>query len=207
MRIVLRIAWIPFHNEFILTITIHITYRTIVGRIRVTSTDVVYVGRTEINGEKIYFFQVKDNRTGKVGQYPHPTDGTAEWGKLDLDAPLYNTNYSESNLDLAASDAHNCVEDYLNAEGLDYQSLLESDDFQAASEDGLKIDMKASLTGCDKLINDKLKFNYEGMVVYVSKMPSDYYSHSHLVTDFFVKTEDPATGKTGQDPQPELVLR
>ena len=46
MRIVLRIAWIPFHNEFILTITIHITYRTIVGRIRVTSTDVVHVGRT-----------------------------------------------------------------------------------------------------------------------------------------------------------------
>lgn len=167
----------------------------------------VYVGRTEIDGEDTYFVQVKDNRTGKVGQYPHPTDGTAEWGKLDLDAPLYNKNYSESNLDLAASDAHNCVEDYLNAEGLDYQSLLENDDFQAASKEGLKIDVKASLTGCDKIINDSLKFNYEGMIVYVSKMPSDYYSHSHLVTDFFVKTEDPATGKTGQYPQPELVLR
>jgi hypothetical protein len=163
----------------------------------------VYVGRTEINGEKIYFFQVKDNRTGKVGQYPHPTDGTAEWGTFDLDAPLYNKNYSESNLDLAASDAHNCVEDYLNAEGLDYQSLLENDDFQAASKDGLKIDMKASLTGCDKIINDKLKFNYEGMIVYVSKMPSNKYV---FWTDFMVQTKDPATGKTGQDPQPALVL-
>ena len=167
----------------------------------------VYVGRTEIDGEDTYFVQVKDNRTGTVGQYPRWTDGTAEWGKLDLDAPLYNKNYSESHLNSAARNAHESVEDYLNAEGLDYQSLLENDDFQAASKEGLKIDMKASLTGCDKIINDKLKFNYEGMIVYVSKMPSDYYSHSHVVTDFFVKTEDPATGKTGQYPQPELVLR
>ncbi|WP_024857746.1 hypothetical protein [Ruminococcus albus] len=164
----------------------------------------VYVGRTEIDGEDTYFVQAKDNRTGKVGQYPHPTDGTAEWGKLDLDAPLYNKNYSESNLDLAARNVHESVEDYLKAEGLDYQSLLENDDFQAASKDGLKIDMKASLTGCDKLINDKLKFNYEGMIVYVSKMPSDKYV---FWTDFMVQTKDPATGKTGQDPQPELVLR
>jgi hypothetical protein len=165
----------------------------------------VYVGRTEINGEKIYFFQVKDNRTGKVGQYPRWTDGTAEWGTFDLDAPLYNKNYSESNLDSAARDAHESVEDYLNAEGLDYQSLLENDDFQAASKEGLKIDVKASLTGCDKIINDSLKFNYEGMIVYVSKMPSDYYRQDHyLVTDFFVQTEDPATGKTGQYPRSAL---
>ncbi|SEL38263.1 hypothetical protein [Ruminococcus albus] len=167
----------------------------------------VYVGRTEIDGEDTYFVQAKDNRTGKVGQYPRWTDGTAEWGTFDLDAPLYNKNYSESHLNSAARNVHESVEDYLNAEGLDYQSLLENDDFQAASKEGLKIDVKASLTGCDKIINDKLKFNYEGMIVYVSKMPSDYYSHSHLVTDFFVKTEDPATGKTGQYPQSELVLR
>ena len=162
----------------------------------------VYVGRTEIDGKDTYFVQVKDNRTGKVGQYPRWTDGTAEWGIFDLDAPLYNKNYSESNLNSAARNAHESVEDYLNAEGLDYQSLLENDDFQAASKEGLKIDVKASLTGCDKLINDSLKFNYEGMIVYVSKMPSDYYRQDHyLVTDFFVQTEDPATGKTGQYPQ------
>ena len=162
----------------------------------------LFVGRTEIDGEDSYFVQVKDNRTGKVGQYPRWTDGTAEWGTFDLDAPLYNKNYSESNLNSAAMDAHGCVVEYLTAEGFDYRSLLENDDFQAASKEGLKIDVKASLTGCDKIINDSLKFNYEGMIVYVSKMPSDYYRQDHyLVTDFMVQTEDPATGKTGQYPQ------
>ena len=47
----------------------------------------VYVGRTEIDDEDSCFVQVRDNKTGKVGQYPRPTDGTAEWGTFDLDAP------------------------------------------------------------------------------------------------------------------------
>ena len=41
-----------------------------------------YLGRTKINGVDCLFVQIRDDRTGKIGQYPNPTDGTAEWGKF-----------------------------------------------------------------------------------------------------------------------------
>ncbi|ADU23239.1 hypothetical protein [Ruminococcus albus] len=129
----------------------------------------LFVGRTEIDGEDTYFVQVKDNRTGKVGQYPRWTDGTAEWGIFDLDAPVYAV-FSESQLDFAVKEALYSVIEYLNDpenEGCDYHSVLENGGFQAISKEGLKIDMKASPSKLDKFINDRLKFNYEGIVVYV----------------------------------------
>lgn len=163
----------------------------------------VYVGRTEIDGEDTYFVQVKDNRTGKVGQYPRWTDGTAEWGKLDLDAPLYNKNYSESHLNSAARTAHDCVGRYLCdlvKEGQDYQSILENGSSQATSEEGLKIDMKASYDGVDKVINDELKYNYEGMIVYVGEI-----TYNNIGFGLTVQTKDPATEKTGQYPDTDNV--
>ncbi|SFD08152.1 hypothetical protein [Ruminococcus albus] len=154
----------------------------------------VYVGRTEIDGKDSCFVQVRDNRTGKIGQYPHRTQGEATWGTFDLDTPVY-TNYSESQLRSAASHAYDCVAGYLYdlmKEGQDYQSILENIDFQAGSDEGLKIDMKASYDGVDKVINDELKYLEEGMIVYVSEITYRNYFR------FTVQTKDPATGKTGQ---------
>ena len=162
----------------------------------------VYVGRTEIDGEDSCFVQVKDNRTGKVGQYPHRTQGEATWGTFDLDTPVY-MNYSESQLESAARTAHDCVGRYLCdlvKEGQDYQSFLENGSFQATSEEGLKIDMKASYDGVDKVINDELKYNYEGMIVYVGEIT--YNNNGFGLT---VQTKDPATEKTGQYPDTDNV--
>ena len=161
----------------------------------------VYVGRREFDKGHDFFVQVRDNKTGKVGQYPRPTDGTAEWGTFDLDAPL-QADFSESQLDIAASEAYGCVVDYLCdlvSEGHDYQSVLEKCNFQAISDKGLKIDMKASLSECDKLINDELKYNYEGISVYVSEITYDDGFK------FSVQTKDPATGKTGQYSDQESI--
>ncbi|MBO4865760.1 MAG: hypothetical protein J5582_04215 [Ruminococcus sp.] len=162
----------------------------------------VYVGRTEIDGEDSHFVQVRDNRTGKIGQYPHRTQGEATWGTFDLDTPVY-MNYSESQLESAARTAHDCVGRYLCdlvKEGQDYQSFLENGSFQATSEEGLKIDMKASYDGVDKVINDELKYNYEGMIVYVGEIT--YNNNGFGLT---VQTKDPATEKTGQYPDTDNV--
>ncbi|SFD08187.1 hypothetical protein [Ruminococcus albus] len=161
----------------------------------------VYVDRREFESGFDFFVQVRDNKTGKVGQYPRPTDGTAEWGTFDLDAPL-QADFSESQLDIAASEAYGCVVNYicnLVSEGHDYQSVLEKCNFQAISKEGLKIDMKASLSECDKLINDELKYNYEGISVYVSEITYDDGFK------FSVQTKDPATGKTGQYSDQESI--
>ena len=77
------------------------------------------------------------------------------------------------------------------SEGQDYQSIFEHGSSRATSEEGLKIDMKASYDGLDKVINDRLKFDCEGMIVYVGKIPSD----DKFI--FSVKTKDPKTGETG----------
>ena len=153
----------------------------------------VYVGRTEIDGKDSCFVQVRDNKTGKVGQFPHPTDGTAEWGTFDLDAPA-QANFSDLQLSAAAKVERECVQDYLYelmSEGQDYQSIFEHGSSRATSDEGLKIDMKASYDGLDKVINDRLKFDCEGMIVYVGKIPSD----DKFI--FSVKTKDPKTGETG----------
>jgi hypothetical protein len=152
----------------------------------------VYVGRTEIDDEDSCFVQVRDNKTGKVGQFPHPTDGTAEWGTFDLNAPL-QVNYKDFQLSAAAKAATECVENYLYElmyEGQDYQSILENGSSQATSEEGLKIDMKASYDGLDKVINDRLKFDCEGMIVNVGEIPFD----DKFI--FSVQTKDPKTGET-----------
>ncbi|WP_024857747.1 hypothetical protein [Ruminococcus albus] len=152
----------------------------------------VYVGRTEIDDEDSCFVQVRDNKTGKVGQFPHPTDGTAEWGTFDLNAPL-QVNYKDFQLSAAAKAATECVQDYLYelmSEGQDYQRIFEHGSSQATSEEGLKIDMKASYDGLDKVINDRLKFDFEGMIVNVGEIPSD----DKFI--FSVQTKDPKTGET-----------
>ncbi|MCR5540556.1 MAG: hypothetical protein K6F71_07040 [Ruminococcus sp.] len=153
----------------------------------------VYVGRREFDNGHDFFVQVRDNKTGKVGQYPRPTDGTAEWGTFDLDAPA-QANFSDLQLSAAAKVERECVQDYLYelmSEGQDYQSIFENGSSRATSDEGLKIDMKASYDGLDKVINDRLKFDCEGMIVYVGKIPSD----DKFI--FSVKTKDPKTGETG----------
>ena len=152
----------------------------------------VYVGRTEIDDEDSCFVQVRDNKTGKVGQYPRPTDGTAEWGTFDLDAPA-QANFSDLQLSAAAKVERECVQDYLYelmSEGQDYQSIFENGSSLAISDEGLKIDMKASYDGLDKVINDRLKFDFEGMIVNVGEIPSD----DKFI--FSVQTKDPKTGET-----------
>ena len=136
--------------------------------------------------------QVRDNKTGKVGQYPRPTDGTAEWGTFDLDAPA-QANFSDLQLSAAAKVERECVQDYLYelmSEGQDYQSIFENGSSLAISDEGLKIDMKASYDGLDKVINDRLKFDFEGMIVNVGEIPSD----DKFI--FSVQTKDPKTGET-----------
>ena len=154
----------------------------------------VYVGRMENNSDSV-FVQVKDNKTGKVGQFPHPTDGTAEWGTFDLSSPIY-TNYSTESVNNAAEKAYNAVAVYqadMEAQGLDFWGSFENGGFrQAHSDEGLKIDFAASLSECDERINDDLKLYYDGMIIYVGKTMSDGEQI------FFVQAKDPRTGKIGQ---------
>lgn len=161
----------------------------------------VYVGRTTTNGEEHAFVQIKDNKTGKIGQWPRPTNGTAEWGTFDPDSPIY-TNYSTDDVNHAAKEAYNAVAEYLcdlETIGYDFMGSFENGGFpNAHTIDGLAIDFTASLTEGDKAINDWLKYDYDGMIVYVGKTGTDDYGHP----EFFVQTKDPKTGKIGQYPHP-----
>ncbi|SEL17222.1 hypothetical protein [Ruminococcus albus] len=161
----------------------------------------VYVGKTKINGEDSAFVQVRDNKTGKVGQWPRPSDGTVTWGTFDPDSPIY-TNYSVEDLNSAAKDAYDDVAEYiadLETMGLDYKGCFENGGFpNAHTQDGLKIDYNSSFTEGDKAINDWLKFMYDGMIVYVGKTGIDAYGQP----EFFVQAKDPKTGKIGQYPHP-----
>ncbi|ADU23240.1 hypothetical protein [Ruminococcus albus] len=161
----------------------------------------VYVGRTTTNGEEHAFVQVKDNKTGKIGQWPRPTNGTAEWGSFDPNSPIY-TNYSTDDVNHAAKEAYNAVAEYLcdlETQGLDYEGSFENGGFpNAHTQDGLKIDYNSSFTEGERYINDELKFMYDGMIVYVGKTGIDAYGHP----EFFVQAKDPKTGKIGQYPHP-----
>ena len=161
----------------------------------------VYVGKTKINGEDSAFVQVRDNKTGKVGQYPHYSDGTVTWGTFDPDSPIY-TNFSVEDLNRAAKYAYNGVAEYLcdlETQGLDYEGSFENGGFpNAHTQDGLKIDYNSSFTEGDEFINYVLEYGYDGMIVYVGKTGTDDYGHP----EFFVQTKDPKTGKIGQYPYP-----
>ena len=161
----------------------------------------VYVGRTTTNGEEHAFVQVKDNKTGKIGQWPRPTNGTAEWGAFDPNSPIY-TNYSTDDVNHAAKEAYNAVAEYLcdlETQGLDYEGSFENGGFpNAHTQDGLKIDYNSSFTEGEEYINDELKFMYDGMIVYVGKTGIDAYGYP----EFFVQAKDPGTGKIGQYPHP-----
>ncbi|SFC35417.1 hypothetical protein [Ruminococcus albus] len=161
----------------------------------------VYVGKTKINGEDSAFIQVRDNKTGKVGQFPHPSNGNVTWGTFDPDSPIC-TNYSTEDVNRAAKFAYNEVAEYiadLETMGLDYKGCFENGGFpNAHTQDGLKIDCNSSLTEGDKAINDWLKFYYDGMIVYVGTNGTDAYGYP----EFFVQAKDPKTGKTGQYPHP-----
>lgn len=161
----------------------------------------VYVGKTKINGEDSAFVQVRDNKTGKVGQWPRPSDGTATWGTFDINAPAY-TNFSVEDLNSAAKGAYGTVAEYLadlETQGLDFKGCFENGGFpNAHTIDGLAIDFTASLTEGDKAINDWLKYYYDGMIVYVGTNGIDDYGYP----EFFVQTKDPKTGKIGQYPYP-----
>ena len=131
----------------------------------------VYTGRTTVNGEETVFVQVKDLRTGRIGQYPHPTNGTAEWGTLDLSSPVTKV-YSQKEVDSAAKSAYNVVMGYLSEveanEGMSASECYSSGAFaESSSTAGLKLDPKAVYDGCDKHINDVLKYEYEGMTINV----------------------------------------
>lgn len=159
----------------------------------------VYVGRTTYDGEDGVFVQVKDNKTGKVGQFPHPIDGTAEWTAFDPSSPIY-TNYSSEDVNRAAKWAYNAVAEYQaykETKGLDFLGSFENGSFrQANSMDGLKIGFSGSLAEGDKAINEELSFNYEGIIIYAGKMGSDGDY------EYFVQAKDPRTGKVGQYPHP-----
>ncbi len=161
----------------------------------------VYVGRTTTNGEEHAFVQVKDNKTGKIGQWPRPTNGTAEWGSFDPNSPIY-TNYSTDDVNHAAKEAYNAVAEYLcdlETQGLDYEGSFENGGFpNAHTQDGLKIDYNSSFTEGDEFINYVLEYDYDGMIVYVGKTGTNDYGHP----EFFVQTKDPKTGKIGQYPYP-----
>ncbi|WP_294480577.1 hypothetical protein [uncultured Ruminococcus sp.] len=161
----------------------------------------VYVGRTTTNGEEHAFVQVKDNKTGKIGQWPRPTNGTATWGTFNPDSPIY-TNYSVEDLNSAAKEAYNGVAEYLcdlETQGLDYKGCFENGGFpNAHTQDGLKIDYNSSFTEGERYINDWLKYDYDGIIVYVGKTGTDDYGHP----EFFVQTKNPKTGKIGQYPHP-----
>ena len=161
----------------------------------------VYVGRTTYDGEEGVFVQVKDNKTGKIGQWPRPTNGTAEWGTFDPNSHIY-TNYSTDDVNHAAKGAYGTVAEYLadlETQGLDFKGCFENGGFpNAHTIDGLAIDFTASLTEGDKAINDWLKYYYDGMIVYVGTNGIDDYGYP----EFFVQTKDPGTGKIGQYPHP-----
>ena len=161
----------------------------------------VYVGRTTTNGEEHAFVQVKDNKTGKIGQWPRPTNGTATWGTFNPDSPIY-TNYSVEDLNSAAKEAYNGVAEYLcdlETQGLDYKGCFENGGFpNAHTQDGLKIDYNSSFTEGERYINDWLKYDYDGIIVYVGKTGTDDYGHP----EFFVQTKNPKTGKIGHYPHP-----
>ncbi|MCR5540725.1 MAG: hypothetical protein K6F71_07925 [Ruminococcus sp.] len=161
----------------------------------------VYVGRAVSNGAEHAFVQVKDNKTGKIGQYPHPAQGTVTWGTFDPDSPIY-TNFSVEDLNRAAKYAYNGVTEYLcdlEVQGLDYEGSFENGGFpNAHTQDGLKIDYNSSFTEGDEFINYVLEYGYDGMIVYVGKTGTDDYGHP----EFFVQTKDPKTGKIGQYPYP-----
>ncbi len=161
----------------------------------------VYVGRTTTNGEEHAFVQIKDNKTGKIGQWPRPTNGTAEWGSFDPNSPIY-TNYSTDDVNHAAKEAYNAVAEYLcdlETQGLDYEGSFENGGFpNAHTKDGLKIDYNSSFTEGDEFINYVLEYDYDGMIVYVGKTGTDDYGYP----EFFVQAKDPKTGKIGQYPHP-----
>ena len=164
----------------------------------------VYVGRTTYDDEKGVFVQVKDNKTGMVGQFPRSTNGTAKWGTFDLNAPVYAKDFNYIELNDAAKDAYNTVAEYmadLETQGLDFKGIFENGSFpNAHTKDGLLIDFTASLTDCDKLINDELKCYNNGMIVYVGTNSIDDYGYPN----FFVQAKDPKTGMVGQYPHPTL---
>ncbi|EXM40107.1 hypothetical protein RASY3_05815 [Ruminococcus albus SY3] len=160
----------------------------------------VYVGRTTTNGEEHAFVQIKDNKTGKIGQYPHPAQGTVTWGTFDLNAPIY-TNYSVDDVNRAAKWAYNAVAEYiadLETVGEDFMGSFENGGFlYAHSNEGLKIDFSGSLAEGDQAINEEMKLYYDGIIVYAGKKTS-----SDGEFEFFVQAKDPETGKIGQYPNP-----
>ena len=131
----------------------------------------VYVGWTVYNDEKMFFVQVRDNKTGKIGQYPRPTNGTATWGTF-TEGQIKNPSFSKAELDSAAKTAYNSMMEYLSDMEIEncwnWQECFENGGFpKSGSAEGLKIDWSASHVECDKYINDLLKYNYEGIIVNV----------------------------------------